>query len=193
MSKSKEVQTPKMREMAIAVAKDMKVQILARKLLPKSANGYLCIDESLLVSPPEGAEEVDLKTVFTALKKPCEVCAIGAAFFCLINVFDEFSVSVPDGPKQACNILPSSEGMRRQLLRCFTYAQLRDMEDLFEMNGSSSQFGGNWIGSSGYVGFWYNRMSGEERLLWICDSIILNDGVFVLPLSDKELNPGEGL
>lgn len=187
-------QTQEMKDRAVLVALDVKYRIASNIFEPRDGFTYLSIptkpDLKVWALGQEGPD-VDVRDMFMALEgsayppedKKCMVCAIGGMFYSAVMVFDGIK---RDKYLMQNRLQPEIHEMMNFLKTCWTPNQLEDIESLFEkMTCANSNNPDDrmtrYQGKDEYQKFFSDYTDGPARLNWICDSIIANGGVFVLP------------
>lgn len=161
----------------IAIAADVIAQIKTRRYVAETG---LYIGNLDIEGETGDLQKVIKKQV--TRRNPCNVCALGSAFLSTVRLFDKFQLNektVDDGTVDY-------EAMRRKLQQFFTRVELGVIEASFEVSSahlsfeaptdaSTALFDEFESRSSIYRDFLWN-MDDEERLLWIMQAVIEQDG-----------------
>lgn len=157
----------------VAIAKDVLVQLNARKIIPVTGT-YLSI-----LFAKESDKGKELQSVLK--KKECEACALGSCFISLVRFEDNFKVK--DKYIDEGEIYKSSFNSR--LKKYFSATQLVLIESAFEKTDMASGLNYNMQKMNDAIAFGRDYYYPSDRLVAIMRNIIENSGTFIPPTIQK--------
>jgi hypothetical protein len=161
----------------IAIAADVIAQIKTRRYVAETG---LYIGNLDIEGETGDLQKVIKKQV--TRRNPCNVCALGSAFLSTVRLFDKFQLTekTKDGDAVEYN------AMRSKLQQFFTRAELGVIEASFEVSSShllfdspsetSTKIYTEFESNSNIYKDFLSDLDDEERLLWIMQAVIEQDG-----------------
>ncbi len=156
----------------VRIARDVLEALDARLL--KATNGIYFENDDIDDKVDARNDKKELRDLFKGMKS-CDVCALGAAFVCVVKRIDQIKVgdlaARPKDPDDTYRTVNNPKKMRSYLDRYFSAQQLRDIENAFE--------GFYERGSSDAVSRFNSGIhTSDERLRRVMQNIIDNKGTF---------------
>ena len=185
-------------EARVAIAKDVIAQIRAKKYKAKNRT-YVDFKPKTGIKKKEFFTEKDVETgkdlqdVIKTRMESCQVCAKGALFVSAIRKFDNFAVedgmlynSLYESGGASC--YANNDDFLDHLRDYFDYDQLELMEYAFE--GDCGQVD-DYDQEERALAFYHSFKKAEDRLVAIMKNVIKNNGEFIPPKTQDQIEEEE--